>query len=149
MADLLDLIATSPVGKETKNHCPNCKGGFLDFLGSSTTMLSWTGGKNPNHQKKQFRCKGCKYEFTIEEKLGNKWWTESKSNVVLIGVPNCYESYVLKCKCNGLIFRTFTQEDGDTPIHILRREAQGRKYYRTFWTCRKCKQRLETEEDHL
>jgi len=73
-------------------------------LGTSTTLVGWFGGEDPNHHCQGGYCNICDKSFTKHYvKAGRKVWFTDKDHHCLLGKPGCCEElYLTKCKeCNG------------------------------------------------
>ncbi len=159
--ELLEIVQERQM-KESEPACPYC--GSTDLLdhGTSTTLVGYIGDVDPNHQWTEMKCKGCKVGFTREEKSGNVWYTDAE-NVVLMGIPTCFESYIYHCVvCGGPVKRKYKALDGgDLPTfdvtggrkaQILSTKIEAGKsvnQYRVFYICDDCGHGGEVDNDYL
>ena len=158
--DLLSIVSERPI-KESVPACPSCSSTELTSYGSSTTLLGYpSGSPNPNHCWTTMKCDNCHLEFTREEKYDNVWYT-NKKNIILKGIPSCFESYVYHCiECGGHVRREYKGLDGNAlpsfgpdekRMEILSTKIEAGKsvkQYRTFYYCEKCHHGGEVVDDY-
>ena len=156
MQRLLRQIRTEPIttndlwedGK-LRPRCPYCDS--MDVLDVAHTMTCLGGTPDPNHHTHGCVCRDCEKGFTWEHKYNwsRTWeWYINSSRLVLRGIPGCYESYVYQCRCGGSIRRRLTELDGTTETHWIG-SRNGKRTYRTWFTCDRCKFQIETVHDDL
>lgn len=144
---LQEMVVNGPI-EETAAHCPACESTDIEKRGTVTTLVGFgPEWPDPNHKWTDIKCNACGLCCTREEKSGNVWYT--KDNVILIGVPNCFESYVYTCKCSGRVTRKHTTLDGITPVQTLSytwENGVSKKHFKTFYSCGSCNKIIEVDE---
>ena len=128
-------------------RCPYCESKKLFNHGGRRTLLGGGDGTpdgDPNHMWVSYQCEACKRSFTRETKSGNVWYT-NHDNMVLRGMPSCFETYKYTHRnCGGEVTRRHTMLDGKTEAYALSWTAEKGKQWRTFFTCGKCGETIET-----
>lgn len=145
---LVDFVENKPDDKLNRAaFCPFCQGEKLIERGSETTLLG--GGPNVNHVWEGYTCRNCKEDFTRESKNGHVWYTQKHK--VLLGFPDCFESYIYDHKdCGGEVRRRYTALDGTSEVGALQTQfvdGKAIRHYRTFYDCGKCSATIEVEGD--
>lgn len=96
-----------------------------------------------NHKWKTCKCNKCNSDFVFETKSGEGWYT--KDNFVLKGLPNCFENYILSCKCGGKIHR-FYYDLNQQPAKILSYSNGCQQFY-TIYKCDLCGSEESLDKD--
>lgn len=116
--------------------CPYCDSKKIHSRGSRSTLLGYTGKVNPNHVWDHYHCGECQKDFIYETKSGEAWYTSTEGEV-LKGLPNCFESYILKCSyCGGKVDRKHEDFNGN-PVQVLGFK-NGKKDHVDWYACRDC-----------
>jgi len=122
-------------------RCPYCNSKKVHYHNSQSTLLGFIGKVNPNHVWNQYHCQECGKGFTYETKSGEAWYVSSDQEV-LKGLPNCFETYVLKCAyCGGKVKREYLSWD-NKPVFCISPGRQAEWYF-----CEDCGKRetLDTQ----
>jgi len=142
----------SLVSIDEEVKCPFCDSDNLQDFGTETTCVGWdvsSGEKNnPNHTHTGYECRACGKSFARQTRFGEVWYTEriGEESVVVRGMPNCFEHYVLTCSyCNGMIRKRYQNKKGYDPKY-LGEYLNGEKDYITWYCCNRCG-RQETLDD--
>lgn len=118
-------------------HCPYCHSKKVSRGASVSTLIGYFGnGHDPNHVQTDYTCRECHNKFVYETRYGEAWYTD-QDNVVLEGLPNCFENYILKCAyCGNKVDRIYKTLDGkETSILCY---SKGKKQYTESYKCRDC-----------
>lgn len=150
----ISLIKERPDPSLSNNidKCIFCNSEDVEHNGSSQTLV---GGDN--HHWHRYHCKDCDGKFTCEQKdhgdFTNYWiTTEINDGVkVLKGIPSCFEDYIYTCShCGGDVRREYKQPDGVSDCGgILSYDMKtGKGNFRIFFSCQKCGEKVETEDEY-
>lgn len=150
---IIDLVANEPLPPlETNDQpgfCPYCGSKKINQGGTTSICVGSLGYWDVNHRWNKIICGDCGKTCIRERKTNNEWYTAD--SVVLAGLPTCFDSYVYKCKCGGVITRKYFKLDSDEDARSLGSINLGngvwQKQYRTVFVCDKCGQH-EMEEEH-
>lgn len=119
--------------------CPYCGSKKIRHKDSRSTLLGYFGDTNPNHVWDYYLCGECRKEFSYETKSGEAWYVASDGEV-LKGLPNCFESYILKCSyCGGKVVREYRDFDGKSVSCLGFKN--GKKDHVEWYVCQDCGQR--------
>lgn len=129
--ELLGFVVNEPITEKPSDRptCPWCGSTDIEKSASYQTLV---GGStdidlDPNHHWGHYTCHSCKSLCIREFRSGKVWYT--LNGKLLRGVPNCWESYVYKCKCGGDVRRKDTND-------------------RFLFECASCKSSITTENDY-
>lgn len=128
-------------------HCSHCDSKNVHYRNSRSTLLAGMGKVDPNHVWNYYRCLDCQKNFSHETKSGEAWYV-AEGGEVLKGLPNCFETYILKCAyCGGKVDRIHLSFDGQ-PVTILTTYSDGMKGQAEWFICRECgkKETLDQED---
>lgn len=161
--ELLEIIQQTPLPEKKWRdiECPYCGSEHVEVESTSHTLVGYPGKfDDRNHYWYHCLCKSCGKNCIKERKGKNVWYTEKGR--VLKGVSSCFENYIYTCKsCGGDIVRKHTKLDGreldriklDEETEIVglsTKHIDGKwvKQYRTFYYCKSCDIKIETETDY-
>jgi hypothetical protein len=139
--------------RDYKLECPFCKSENISDLGGSSTMVGFNGQRlseqDPNHYWYHKRCGDCGENFIKQQRGGKVWITteEGGSDVLLSGMPNCFEPVTFKCSyCGGYVIRSRMDLEAKNEVKCLSYE-NGKKMFRTFYRCDNCKKKEEASNE--
>ncbi len=132
-------------------YCIKCNGTNVRSIGSTSTLVG--GDPRNNHVWERLVCRSCSATTCRETKGGNVWYTETnpetKRNVVLAGVPSCFEDYELTCaRCEGSVLRKYLDRDGSEAQCLSTNMLTGEKSYTTHYECQSCGHGGQTPTDY-
>ena len=151
---IFDLVTQRPNPELKVDNllCPyGCEGAAFKEIVHMETMVGCSpkGDRDLNHHWISYQCQTCMKVFCKEHRAGNVWYT--KKGKVLLGFPDCFEDYTYTCRrCDGEVVRNYTDLSGKAvPKYLTSQRIDGMmvKLYRTFYSCRQCKEKVELKED--
>ena len=151
MKEIQEVVTNRPEIFQRPTNCPKCSSDKIRDLGTSGTLLGFSGPSDPNHYTTFFKCGECKSDFTYDVKSGNTWMTMG-GDFVVRGLPSCFENYIYDCECGGKIHREYRDIDDAKKVKCLSYnivDGKSIRKFRTFFKCDgPCGKREETAVDY-